>query len=86
MVSNHILENNHLPQLHQFIEQYSFSTLISLDEEGVHDKHTPVMLEREKGPYGTLIWHMARLNPHVNRLNNGKGTLFIFHASCHLLQ
>jgi transcriptional regulator len=74
-------ENNNLDQLHQLIEKFNFATIISVNTSGeIVVSHIPVMLDRAKGPNGTLIWHMANQNDHVNMLNDLNMTLCIFHG------
>ena len=51
-----------LPKLHAAIEAYSFAVLVSPGEELIAS-HLPLLLDRDSGPYGTLIGHMARANP-----------------------
>jgi transcriptional regulator len=50
-------------QLHAAIERYSFATLISGPDGHLFANHLPLMLDRQEGPHGTLIGHMARANP-----------------------
>lgn len=53
-----------LPKLHEFIEQNSFGLLVSQLEGRPFASHLPFLLDRERGPHGTLIGHLARANPH----------------------
>jgi transcriptional regulator len=39
----------------------------------------PLLHQRERGPHGSLIGHMARANPHWNHFGGG-GSLAIFHG------
>ena len=50
-------------KLHDAIEQYSFATLISQNGRESFASHLPLLLDRDAGPGGTLIGHMARANP-----------------------
>ena len=53
-----------LARLHEAIEQYSFGLLVSNDAGGeLVASHLPFLLDRSRGPQGTLIAHMARANP-----------------------
>jgi transcriptional regulator len=52
-----------LPKLHTFIEQNSFGILVSQSDGQPFASHLPFLLERQTGPNGTLIGHMARANP-----------------------
>jgi len=73
-------QNNNIEKLHQFIERFNFATLISHNSNETHVTHVPVMLNREQGPYDTLVWHMAIPNPHAKEFNGSKNALFIFHG------
>jgi transcriptional regulator len=42
--------------------------------------HVPIMLDRKKGQYGALVWHMANLNLHAHKLDGVENTLCIFHG------
>jgi transcriptional regulator len=72
--------NNDIEQLHPFIEQFNFATLISEGAEGLQVTHIPLMLDRSQGQYGTLLGHFAMQNPHVNLLDQNKNSLCIFHG------
>jgi transcriptional regulator len=50
-------------QLHQLIEEYSFGTLICPQPSGALEiAHLPFMLDRNRGPQGTLVAHVACAN------------------------
>ncbi|HUR55995.1 MAG TPA: FMN-binding negative transcriptional regulator, partial [Gemmataceae bacterium] len=49
--------------LHAFIERHSFGLLVSHAGGAPFASHLPFLLERDDGPHGTLIGHMARANP-----------------------
>jgi transcriptional regulator len=52
-----------LTKLFDFLEQHNFGLVVSrLDNEPVA-VHLPLLLDRQAGPFGTLIGHMARANP-----------------------
>lgn len=50
-------------RLHDFIEQNSFGLLVTQVEGLPFASHLPFLLERESGPHGCLVGHMARANP-----------------------
>jgi transcriptional regulator len=50
--------------LFEFIERYSFAVLASPTAGALVASHLPLLLDRERGPQGTLFGHMARANPH----------------------
>ncbi|HEX5102715.1 MAG TPA: FMN-binding negative transcriptional regulator [Pirellulaceae bacterium] len=61
-VPAHFAENDPAA-LHDAMERYSFATLISRAGGEPFASHLPLLLERDSGPQGTLIGHMARANP-----------------------
>lgn len=67
-----------LGQLHNFIEAYPFATLISQSGNDLDVSHIPVLLDRKKGEKGTLLWHVAKANPHASTFDTPKSALFIF--------
>ncbi len=64
-------------KLHDFIEQNSFGVLVSQVDGLPFATHLPFLLDRTSGPYGTLIGHFARANPHW-RQASGQSALAIF--------
>lgn len=65
-----------LPKLHDFIEGHSFGVLISQALEFTAS-HLPFLLDRQQGPQGRLIGHMANANPQW-RQANGNPVLVVF--------
>lgn len=51
-------------KLFDFIEQNSFGLLMSQLNGEPFATHMPLLLDRQAGPHGTLVGHMARTNPH----------------------
>jgi len=68
-----------IKELQDFIEKYNFATLISSSNDNLHASHVPMILNRNSG-YGTLAWHVAKLNPHSTLLQNNCNVLCIFHG------
>ena len=66
-------------KLHDFIEQHSFATLVSLNGGEPFASHLPVLLEREAADQGRLIGHMAKANPQWKQAD-GQTVLAIFHG------
>jgi transcriptional regulator len=64
-------------KLHDFIEAYSFGLLVSAHGGGPFATHLPFLLERDAGPHGTLVGHMARANPQWHGLD-GQDVLAVF--------
>lgn len=52
-----------LGKLHDFIEQNSFGILVSRMNDAPFASHLPFLLDRQTGPRGTLVGHMAKANP-----------------------
>jgi transcriptional regulator len=50
--------------LHALIVENPFAALVSRTEGGLFATHLPFLLDAARGPYGTLLGHMARANPH----------------------
>lgn len=66
-------------RLHEFMENHSFATVISHVESEPVASHLPLLLDRDGGPCGRLIGHMARANPQW-RQAEGQKVLTIFHG------
>ncbi len=63
--------------LHAAIEEHSFATLVSSSGETLVASHLPLLLDRDDGPHGTLVGHMARANEHW-RSAAGQPVLAVF--------
>ena len=66
-------------KLHDFMEQHSFATLISSHDGEPVASHLPLLLDRQAGPHGRLIGHMARANSHWQTAGNQRA-LAIYHG------
>jgi transcriptional regulator len=64
-------------RLHDFIARHSFGLLVSQVDCAPFATHLPLLLDRDAGPHGTLIGHMARANPHWRTLA-GQTALAVF--------
>jgi len=69
-----------LEVLHALMRDYSFGTVVSHGEGGLVASHLPILLDAERGPYGTLRGHMARANPQWHSFADGPEALVIFHG------
>src|SRR5580698_3802524 len=67
-----------LPVLHDFMEQYSFATLVTRHEDQLTASHLPLVLDRDAGPYGRLRGHLAVRNPQLDHLAAGSEALVMF--------
>jgi transcriptional regulator len=52
--------------MHAFIREHSFATLVSRLDGELFASHLPLLLDTDRGPWGTLLGHMARANRHWN--------------------
>jgi transcriptional regulator len=66
-----------IAKLHAFVEQYSFGVLINQVDGTPQASHLPFLLDRNAGPHGTLIGHMARANPQWKE-SEGREALALF--------
>jgi transcriptional regulator len=67
--------------LHALMREHSFATLISVLDGALFATHIPVLLDPDRGEYGTLRAHMARANPHWHAFTStpeGTESLVIF--------
>jgi len=49
-------------RLHDFIDQHGFGLLTSCGTQGLTATHLPLLLDRARGPFGTLLGHFAKAN------------------------
>lgn len=68
-----------LEKLHALMERYSFATLVSQAGGEPLASHLPLLLDRDRGPEGTLLGHMARANSHWQSAADQK-VLAIYHG------
>jgi transcriptional regulator len=71
-------KEDRLDVLHGFIRASGLATLVSMTADGMIASHAPLMLDPDPAPYGTLIGHLAKANPHVRTADPGVQTLVIF--------
>lgn len=64
--------------LHDFIERHSFGLLVSSPSDGPFASHLPFLLDRNDGPFGTLVAHVARANPQWRHFTDGARGLAVF--------
>jgi transcriptional regulator len=55
-------------KLFDFIESHSFGLLISAGQSPLCATHVPLLVERDAGPRGRLVGHLAKANPHWRQL------------------
>lgn len=61
-----------------FIEAHPFGALVTASPSGLFATHLPLVLDRERGNYGTLWGHIARANPHHELAGEGSEALVLF--------
>ncbi|CAN7708635.1 FMN-binding negative transcriptional regulator [Mesorhizobium sp. LjRoot246] len=62
------------------IEAAAFATVVTAGPQGLVVSHLPFVLDRDRGPSGTLVSHLARANPHSALIAEGRETVVIFHG------
>jgi transcriptional regulator len=67
--------------LHEFIRTSRLATLVSMTADGMIASHAPLLLDPDPAPYGTLIGHLAKANPHARMANSDVQTLVIFQGA-----
>lgn len=78
-VPEHFKEDR-IDVLHDVIRAAGMATLVSMTQDGLLASHAPLMLDPEPAPYGTLIGHLARANPHARAADPAVPTLVVFHG------
>ena len=69
----------HRPEvLFDFIEAHSLGALVTASADGLFATHLPFVLDRARGPHGTLEGHLARANPHHRHAPTTDEALVIF--------
>jgi hypothetical protein len=63
-----------LVKLHDFIQEYNFAVLISMNDGRCSVSHLPLLLDKTRGQFGTLIGHMARANSQWKELESAEVT------------
>jgi transcriptional regulator len=66
--------------LHAAIHAAGPATLVSMTPQGLFASHAPLLLDPNPAPYGTLIGHLAKANPHARLADSAVPTLVIFHG------
>jgi transcriptional regulator len=67
-----------VPTLHEFMDAHGFALLISPDAADPWMTQLPLLLERDRGPLGTLEGHLARANGHWQRIDGNGDVLVLF--------
>ncbi len=71
--------NEDRPEILQgLIRSAGLATIVSMTPDGLIASHAPLMLDPDPAPYGTLIGHLAKANPHARTADPSVQTLVIF--------
>ncbi|HEY0184329.1 MAG TPA: FMN-binding negative transcriptional regulator [Rhodopila sp.] len=70
-------EEGRIDVLHEHLGAGGLFTLVSMTAEGLIASHVPLLLDPDPAPYGTLIGHLAKANPHTRAADPGVQTLAI---------
>ena len=66
---------------YRLIEDYPWALLVNNGDDGPFVTNLPLLLDRTKGLFGTLLGHLARANDHANVLfAASQPTLIVFHG------
>lgn len=66
-------------ELFSFVEEHPWALLVNNGADGPFATNLPLLLDRTRGPRGTLVGHIARANQHVHVLTNADApTLAVF--------
>ena len=64
--------------MHDFMDAHPFAVLVTASADGLYATHLPLVLDRARGPHGTLEGHVARANPHHRQTLAAAEGLVIF--------
>ena len=64
--------------LHTLMNDYSFAILVTQQDGVPFASHLPFLLDTKRGPYGTLMSHMARANSQWRGFDEVQEVLIIF--------
>jgi transcriptional regulator len=67
-----------LSTLHEFIETYTFGTLVTVAGEQPVATRLPLILDRARGRQGSLLGHVARANPQWRSFDGDRQCLVMF--------
>jgi transcriptional regulator len=67
-----------LETLHALMRDYSFAVLVTMQGGVPVATHLPILLQSERGPYGTLVGHLSRANAQWTGFRGELEALVIF--------
>jgi len=83
----HLIPAMYLPKAHRLEDPATLLTLIEaqplgawvcIGTDGLQANHIPFLLDRSRGPHGTLLGHVARANPVVAQWQNSAPSVVMF--------
>jgi transcriptional regulator len=69
-----------LPTLHADMQRNTLATLVSLTTSGLVATHLPVLLDEQRGPFGTILGHVSRANLQWQQTDPATDALLIFNG------
>lgn len=60
------------------IEEHALGTRVVAGKDALVANHVPFLLDRSRGPHGTLVGHLARANPAWRALDPDRASLVMF--------
>jgi transcriptional regulator len=69
-----------LPTLHADMQRNTLATLVSLTTSGLVATHLPVLLDEQRGPFGTILGHVSRANLQWQQTDPATEALLIFNG------
>jgi transcriptional regulator len=70
--------NESISELHDLVRRYNFAALFTHKDGESFATHLPFMIDTDRGPFGTLVAHMARANPHWRAFEAAPPSLVVF--------
>ena len=76
-VPKHFAETD-VEKLHALMRAHGFATLVSVIDGAPFATHVPLILDAERGEFGTIVGHVAKANPHWHAFDGQSSALAIF--------
>ena len=67
--------------MHRLIAAFPLATLVTLGSDGIVANHIPLLLDLNRGEFGTLIGHVARSNEVWRESNHDGESLAVFQSA-----
>jgi transcriptional regulator len=69
-----------LPTLHADMQRNSFAALVTLTSSGLVATHLPILLDPDRGTFGTILGHVSRANLQWQHTDPATEALLIFNG------